>query len=533
MSNLKTILFLSKETIAFTNKLQQHIDKSTRLLLISYNDILNEYDISNNSIEYICIDYSKADNLTYALLHKILKAQNLPSHFKSISNCLFLKLDDHFFPLLRYLYIIESVIESANSQDIMIVVDDRRIVRLLRNIVNIKVYYNKILCKKRITGSHSLILKFIKKLWIERYVVHLINGLHLLRSRTEEKTNFKSAAIFDTYNQSAIEKLDRYIDNALNREEVLNLITDKRLLSLCKGKKNYVFLTSLLSLDDLSNIFRDFIIIRKSLCTQSAQISTHKIIQLIPKVRFSLYLALAWCEYRSYLKFLGDNESIKNIVSATAIHSSSFLLIQASRMRNISSVVVQHGYPIAKVGYLPIHSTHLAVYHRKASDVFKSWGVKNIVTVDLNSKKYKEDRKMKGSEVLVCLSARDADNYQIFSHLENFNREYGEFCSYRIRKHPGSSQLSDHQKVWVKNTNGAQFDHYINCVDSIADAVCVISCYSSVVQEASDFGVPVIMVSDLVRWSNFNFPNVYQIESYNDFSALLKRLFTNVPGHNY
>ena len=320
-----------------------------------------------------------------------------------------------------------------------------------------------------------------------------------------------------------ISKLNSYIDKNSTQENILTIVTNKRILDVCEINNDYVYFTSLISVHKLNDLLINFFLIVKSLNLNK---STDKLqlVGIIPRIRLSIYLAMSWLEYDTFLDYFYNNKSIKDIYCATAIHHSSYLMLQASKISSIRSTVVQHGYPMDKVGSLPIDSTYFAVYDQKAAEVFRTWGVDNIIDFDLNKISAQKKVMQANDEVLVCLSSWGHDNNQIFCHLMEYFLEHDSTCIFRIRKHPGSFQISKYQNLWVNNTLGVQFDNYNNCQDSIRNSKCVITSYSSVIQEASDLKVPVILISDLVTRSNFNFPNMYNIESYLDFKSVLKRL---------
>ena len=302
----------------------------------------------------------------------------------------------------------------------------------------------------------------------------------------------------------------------------MTFVTNKRILDLIEINNDYIYFTSLISARKLITLLKNIFVLRKSLL---ANLSSNKLQlnAIIPRNRLSIYLAMSWLEFDIFSEYIHNNKSIEDILCATAIHHSSYLMLQASKIRSIRSTVVQHGYPMDKVGYLPIDSTYFAVYDQKAAEVFRTWGVDNIVDFDLNNKSAQKKLIKENDEVLVCLSPWEHDNNQIFRHLIDYFLEYNSICIFRIRKHPGSFRISQYQNRWVKNTCGVQFDKYNNCQDSIRNAKCVITSYSSVIQEASDLKVPVILISDLVTRSNFNFQNMYHIQSYLDFKRIFKR----------
>jgi len=129
-----------------------------------------------------------------------------------------------------------------------------------------------------------------------------------------------------------------------------------------------------------------------------------------------------------------------------------------------------------------------------------------------------------GEEILVCLSASYYDNHRIFNLLKQYNQNTKSSNIFRIRKHPGSYRISMIDNNWVHQTDGVVFDKYSNCEDSIRNSIGVIASYSSVIQEAHEMNVPVILISDLVKRSNFNFKNIFNIETYTEFNIAIKNI---------
>ena len=304
----KNTLFLSKKTINYNRNTQTIINNSEKLFFITYNDILRDFNITNKKKEYICVDYSQADDFSYKTLTSLLNDLNIPNKFKKISNSLLLKLNDHLYPLLLYLYIIKSISKIVNYQNINVIVDERRILRLLKKVSDNSLYYARTLSNNSRISIYSYILNIIKGIWIERYAIHLFNIISRSKSKSAGNKTYNIIAFYDTYNESAVSKLKTYIDQNCTKEDILTFVTNKRILDLIEINNDYIYFTSLISARKLITLLKNIFVLRKSLL---ANLSSNKLQlnAIIPRNRLSIYLAMSWLEFDIFSEYIHNNKT--------------------------------------------------------------------------------------------------------------------------------------------------------------------------------------------------------------------------------
>ncbi|MBI5806995.1 MAG: hypothetical protein HZA74_01220 [Ignavibacteriales bacterium] len=409
------------------------------------------------------------------------------------------------------------------SKDIIFAVDDKESYKFLKKL-KIKIFFIKSERKSGINIKEK-IYKIVKKTWAEQYILHFINLLS--RNNISDKIKIKGKTnfvIYDTFNESMIKKLNIYINNQyVNKLFPTNLIvSNKKILKYLPENYNFFFTTNLLKFEFKSLLTNYLLFILRYLFTN--RFSTEiRYGSILPKFRIIFYLALSNYEYQTYFEFFKLNkENINIVISNTAVHPRTSLFVDIFNKLNIKYKILAHGYPFAKVGYLPVNN--LVVYDDFSEKIFSGWGVQNIEKVKLyNLSEILYDEEYK-NDVLICLSPDIAINNKIISFISEFYSNNKLSIRFRLRKHPGTTFFSNYENSLLKNTREFILDLFEDSLVSIYNSKFVVSFYSTVLFESNLLGKPAIAIYDCSYWSHFNINNVYFVNEYSEFKLIMNNL---------
>ena len=166
-------------------------------------------------------------------------------------------------------------------------------------------------------------------------------------------------------------------------------------------------------------------------------------------------------------------------------------------------MTVQHGVPFSRIGYVPIESDVIYGWGMGTA-ILRRWGVSDIVELPWTAPTGQVRNDREDGVVLIALSSERETNKLLYP----FVKAIVEACQQRpivLRRHPGRNVIPREFKLLAREWAHVSFDREIESRQSIARAVVVATWFSSMIVEARELDVPVVVMSP----SAYDFGNVF------------------------